>query len=266
MGKTKTSFVGGTDDQPVKASYDKAAKEAKRKAKAAEAAGHKPDIQEKPENHVSDPVVENYSSSNEPTDSKKPKSRSQKYREVVTKINKNQEYELSEAISLVKETSYSKFDGTIELHIIIRKEGFSANVTLPHSFGKQKRVEVANDDTIEKLKAGKIDFDVLLATAEMMPKLVSFARLLGPRGMMPNPKNGTIIKSAKDADSFSTAATTIKTEKSAPVIHMAVGKISQDDSKINENIETVLRVVNKKQVQRLYITSSMSPSVKVKVA
>jgi large subunit ribosomal protein L1 len=273
MGKTKTAILTGTDDQQVKPSYDKAAKEAKRKAKEAELARHKTEKVEKKEdrkpvehvNEVHEEVAVESSPATESAD-KKAKVRSQNYKSSLSKINKNQEYALSEAIALVKESSYSKFDGTIELHIVIRKEGFSTNVTLPHSFGKQKKVEVATDATIEKLKAGKIEFDVLLATPDMMPKLVAFARLLGPRGMMPNPKNGTIIKSAKDADNFSTAATTIKTEKSAPVIHMGVGKVSQDNDKINANIETVLNAINKKQVQKMYLSSTMSPSVKVKVA
>jgi large subunit ribosomal protein L1 len=270
MGKTKTAILTGNESQEAKPSYDKAAKEAKRKAREAQDAGAAPQTAEKKQEHrepveiVSDgapvgapaPTIEK---------DKKTRVRSQKYRNSVSKINKNQEYALSEAISLVKESSYSKFDGTIELHIVIRKEGFSTNVTLPHSFGKQKKVEVADDKTIEKLKSGKVDFDVLLATPDMMPKLVAFARLLGPRGLMPNPKNGTIIKSAKDAESFSTAGTVVKTEKSAPVIHLGVGKVSQEDKDILENVEVVLNAINKKQVQKLYLSSTMSPSVKVKV-
>jgi len=263
MGKTKTAVLTGTEDQAVKPSYDKAAKEAKRKAKAAEAAGHP--IEQTPTSPTTlDTPIE--PSEPQKQDDKKVRIRSQKYRNSVGKINKNQEYTLSDAISLVKESSYSKFDGTIELHIVIRKEGFSANVTLPHAFGKQKRVEVADDKTIDKLKAGKIEFDVLLATPDMMPKLVAFARLLGPRGLMPNPKNGTIIKSAKDADSFSTAGTVIKTEKSAPVIHLGVGKVSQSDKELGENIEVVLNAINKKQIQKMNLSATMSPSVKVKVA
>lgn len=267
MGKTKTSFVGGTDDQPVKPSYNKAEKEAKRKAREAVAAGQKPEKIEKPKEEKETAMEEVVTTpSKESASPQKAKPHSKKYAEVIGKINKNNEYSLSEALALVKETSYASFDGTMELHTIIRKEGFSAQVTLPHSFGKQKKIEVASEETVEKLKAGKVDFDVLLATADMMPKLVPFARLLGPKGLMPNPKNGTLIKSAKDADNFSTAAKTIKTEKSAPVIHTTFGKVSQTDKELTENIETIFKAINKKQLIRVYIKSSMSPSVKVKIA
>ncbi len=105
---------------------------------------------------------------------KRERVRSKKYQEAKAKIDRNKRYELKDAIDLIKQASYSKFDGTMELHLVVKKTGLSANVTLPHSAGKQKRVEVAGEATIKKLATGKIDFDVLLATAEMMPKLRIF--------------------------------------------------------------------------------------------
>ncbi|MBI3443758.1 hypothetical protein HY008_03730, partial [Candidatus Woesebacteria bacterium] len=183
------------------------------------------------------------------------------------KIDKTKLYALPEAIKLVKETSYSKFDGAVELHLVIKKAGTSANVSLPHSAGKQKKVEVASEETVKKLSEGKIDFDVLLATAEMMPKLVPFARVLGPRGLMPNPKNGTLIKNAKEAGKFSGNSLTLKAEKEAPLIHMVIGRVSQEDRELIENAEAIIGVFGKdKQLVRAYAKATMGPSVKLAIS
>lgn len=191
------------------------------------------------------------------------KVRGKKYLEAKAKISREKLYSIPEAIKLVKETSYSSFGGTMEVHIVTKKDGISANVTLPFSTGKQKKIEVASETTVNKLKAGKVDFDVLLATAEMMPKLVPFAKILGPRGLMPNPKAGTLIKSAKDAEKFSGNTLTIKTEKAAPLIHTIFGKVSQADQELVENLEAILKAVGKTQIVKAYIKSTMSPSVKI---
>lgn len=194
------------------------------------------------------------------------KIRGKKYKASKGKIEIGKSYPFSEAIKLVKATSYSKFDGTIELHLIVKKTGTSAQVTLPFSAGKEKKVEIASDATIEKLKTGKIDFDILVASVEMMPKLVPFARLLGPKGLMPNPKNGTLVNDPKKAKSFSTATVTIKTEKEAPLVHTVLGKVSQKDEEIIANLETILKALGgSKQIVRGFIKSTMSPSVKLQV-
>src|SRR3989344_2829092 len=195
---------------------------------------------------------------------KQPKVRSKSYQASKTKIESGKSYTVPNAIKLVKEISYSKFEGSMELHIVVKKAGSSAQVTLPYSGGKQKKIEIATDVTIKKLQDGKKDFDILLATADMMPKLVAFARILGPKGLMPNPKNGTIIKSEKDASKFSGNTLSLKTEKDAPLIHIVVGKVSQKDEELVENIDTVLKALGKdKQVVRVFLKSTMSPSVKL---
>ena len=116
-----------------------------------------------------------------------------------------------------------------------------------------------------RLEKGKVDFDVLLATAEMMPKLVKFARILGPKGLMPNPKNGTLIKKATDAKAFSTKAVVVKTEREAPVMHLVVGKVKMLDKEIEENIETLMEAISKKQILKAYLASTMGPSVKIAI-
>jgi large subunit ribosomal protein L1 len=99
-----------------------------------------------------------------------------------------------------------------------------------------------------------------------MPKLVPFARLLGPKGLMPNPKNGTLVADIKKAKSFSTGAVTLKTEKEAPLIHTVIGKNSQKDEEIIENAEAVLKALGgSKQIVKAYMKSTMSPSIRLQI-
>jgi large subunit ribosomal protein L1 len=207
---------------------------------------------------------------------RKPKVRGKKYISASTKIDKTKLYSIADAIKLIKETSYSKFDGTFELHLIVKKQGLTINTELPHSAGKAKKIEVADEKTIEKLKSasgpkgsgpgGKVDFDVLLATADIMPKLVPFAKILGPKGLMPNPKTGTLIKSKADAKKFSANSIALKTERKAPIIHAVVGKVSQKDKELEENVDALIEAVTKRQIVKAYLCSTMSPSVKLKIS
>ncbi|KKQ25349.1 MAG: 50S ribosomal protein L1 [Microgenomates group bacterium GW2011_GWC1_37_12b] len=273
MGKTKTAFVSDTQTEVVSGA-DKYAEKQKKRAEAQA----KTQAEKEPEKvHIAGlkggqrvkvveaeiPVVE--ATPEETAKAKKKiKTHSKRYKEVKSKIDRDKKYSVSEAIKLIRETNLTKFDATVELHMVIKKEKLNVNVTLPHSFGKAKKIEVATDATLEKLKAGKVEFDVLLATADMMPKLVMFAKLLGPRGLMPNPKNGTLIKSAKDAEKFSASSMTIKTEKDKPVVHTVAGKLSQKDEEIIKNLEViVLAIGGSKLIEKAFLKSTMSPSVKL---
>jgi large subunit ribosomal protein L1 len=195
---------------------------------------------------------------------RKLRKRSKKYLDSKAKID-NKLYKIDDAVKLVKETSYAKFDASVELHLIVKKENISINLELPHFAGKTKKVEVADENTLKNLEKGKVYFDILLATPEMMPKLVPFAKILGPKGLMPNPKTGTLIKTEKDAAKFSQSKITIKTEKKNPVIHTVVGKVSQNEADLVENSQTVIDSVTTKQIIKAYLTSTMGPSIKLKV-
>lgn len=264
MGKTKTAFVSETKVEGKTSAEKYAEKKAKREAEKAKATPQEEvkeiATDEKVEEVIETPVAP--VKKQETTE----KQRGKKYLESKSKINKQVFYKLPEAIKLVKEASYSEFDGTMELHLVLKKSGTNVNCTLPFSAGKQKKIEIADEKTIEKLKAGKIDFDVLLATADMMPKLVMFARLLGPKGLMPNPKNGTVIKSEKDAQKFGGNTINLKTEKEAPLLHTSFGKVSQKDEELIKNAETIINTLGgSKQIVRAFMKSTMSPSVKLSV-
>ncbi|MBP7118798.1 hypothetical protein KBA63_01820 [Candidatus Woesebacteria bacterium] len=192
--------------------------------------------------------------------------RGKQYKAVKAKVDSSRVYNATDAIALVKETSYAKFDASIEFHAVIRRETLNVQVALPHSTGKTKKVVLVTPEVIAELEAGKVTFDVILATPETMPKLVKFAKLLGPRGLMPNPKNGTLVKEASAIDKFSTDTISVKTEKKAPVIHVALGKVSMDSEKLAENLAAVIAAINPKIIVKAYLTSSMGPSVKLQAA
>ncbi len=262
MGKMKTAIVGESKNQEK---HDKAHKaDAEKVHIAGLKGGERVKIVEAAPTEES-PIVEEGEIGKVSQKTKKiERVRGKKYVEAKSKLDHEKFHKISEAVKLVKETSYSKFDGTMELHIVVKKIGTSVQVTLPHQAGKSKKVEVANDDTIAKLKTGKIDFDILVASPDMMPKLVPFARLLGPKGLMPNPKNGTLVNDPKKLKSFSAATVTLKTEREAPLIHTVVGKVSQKDEEIIENIESIIRALGgDKGIVRAFLKATMSPVAKI---
>lgn len=195
------------------------------------------------------------------------KSRSDKYLEVRAKVDANKKYRLAEALDVLPSLKVAKFDETVELHINTTEPGISGTVVLPHGTGKQIRVAIADDDVIAEIVKGKINFDVLVATPQTMPKLAKVAKVLGPRGLMPNPKNGTVSQNPEDVvKKFQGGQIGFKTEAKLPVLHVAVGKVSFGKEKLTENINTMLSAVNKDKVKKITLKSTMSPAIKLDTA
>ncbi|MFZ5845636.1 MAG: hypothetical protein ACOY0S_04165 [Patescibacteria group bacterium] len=203
----------------------------------------------------------------------KARGRGKRYQEAAKLVDRTKLYPLETAIALVKQTSLTRFDGTVELHLNLNpvslgdKKDLRGTVSLPHGTGKQVKVAIADDKLLSEIEAGKINFDILVAHPSMMPKLARVARILGPRGLMPNPKNGTVTT---DPEGFTLSVAkgkvNFKTEPDQPIIHLAVGKVSFEDKKLRENIEAVLNAVGRGKIARATLASTMGPGVKVALA
>ena len=191
--------------------------------------------------------------------------RSHKYQAVRAQVDKTKLYDVATAIELVKKLSYTKFAGTIEAHVQTKKDAVSITMTFPHSTGKSIRVAIVSPEVLEKIENNQIDFDILLATPADMSKITKFARILGPKGMMPNPKTGTLIDdTAARQKELEGGQITLKTEKKAPLIHTIIGKTDMDTKALTENLQALLTTL-KNDAVKVYIAASMSPSIRVKV-
>lgn len=189
--------------------------------------------------------------------------RSHKYQAVRAQVDKTKLYDLTTAVEMIKKLSYSKFVGTIEVHLQTKKDNVSATLSFPHSTGKTVRVAVVSPEVLEKIENNQIDFDILLATPADMPKITKFARTLGPKGLMPNPKVGTLVDDPKARQKeLEGGQITIKTEKKAPLIHVTIGKTDTETKALVENLEALLKAV-KNDVAKAHITATMSPSVRL---
>ena len=189
--------------------------------------------------------------------------RSQRYQDAKAKL-KNESYPLGEAVALLKEIARVKFDPSVELHLNLTVDKVSGELQLPHGTGKNVRVEIASDKTLTKLNDNKIDFDVLIAAPAMMPKLAKYAKILGPKGLMPNPKNGTINQDPEaTAKKFAGGLIHYKSEPKAPLMHLVVGKLSFKDNQLIDNLTAIIASVKPSNISAAFICSSMSPSIKL---
>jgi large subunit ribosomal protein L1 len=218
-----------------------------------------------------------------------------KYREAVKKIDATRSYEIDEACSLVKEVKTAKFDETVEVHVRLnlkKSQSVRDTVVLPHQFRGEKKVLVfckpdkekeameagaafaGSDELIEKIKGGWMEFDIAVATPDMMKDVGKLGMVLGRRGLMPNPKTGTVTFDIKAAIAeLKKGRTEFRTDKTG-IIHIAVGKVSMEPSMIADNLKTLLGEINRKKpsdakgefVQSVYLAGTMSPSVRVALA
>ncbi len=203
---------------------------------------------------------------------KKGKSHSESYLATAKLIDKTKKYTLQEALGILSSAKKAKFDETIELHINTHEKGVSGNLTLPHGTGKKSKIEVADiatdpkhvEELVKKVSAGQVEFDILIATPETMSHLAKIAKVLGPRGLMPNPKNGTISPKPQEAiKKFEGGQINFKTEAKASIIHMSVGKLSFEEKKLTDNIKATLQAVQTKNIKSVTLKSTMSPGIKI---
>jgi large subunit ribosomal protein L1 len=221
-----------------------------------------------------------------------------KYIQAREKVERDKRYSLIEAISLLKEAANLKFDQTAEVSIRLGVDPRKADqmvrgtVLLPHGRGKNVKVLVfakgekakeANDagadyvgaeDFVEKIMGGWLDFDKAVATPDLMGVVGKIAKVLGPRGLMPNPKVGTVTLNIKETvEDIKKGKVEFKTDKGANV-HVPIGKISFENQKIYENIIALLDTVNRlkppsskgQYLKNIALTSTMGPGIKVDIA
>jgi len=214
------------------------------------------------------PIVKTKDEKTKPAKKSAPKKirhRSKRYQNNLKKIDKNKIYPLKDALeTLVQVSNHHKLK-TLELHLNLTESNIRGEVKLPHSTGKEVRIEIFSNPTIAKLNANQIDFDILLASPTDMPKLARFAKILGPKGLMPNPKNGTISENPeKRAEELKKGATVnYKSEAKLPLLHLSVGKINQDTNDLTENISVLLNTIGLKKIKSVFFKTTHSPSLRL---
>lgn len=221
--------------------------------------------------------------------------RGKKYTAKRKGLDRSQTYSLVDGVKKAKELSYSKFVGSLELHMDIKvpkdtdAKSIKGSVSLPHStdnkdvkiavFTTPERDEEAKkagadvvglDKLIKDVKAGKIEFDIAIATPSVMPQIAILGKELGPKGLMPNPKIGTVTDDIeKTVSEYKKGKQTFVCDASG-VIHMSVGKLDLDEEKILENIETAIKAIEEtvgrsysQVINKLHLAPTMGPSVKI---
>lgn len=221
------------------------------------------------------------------------KKHGKKFRAALEKIELGRKYTLEEGVAKVKEVAFAKFDETVELTMWLGVDPRKADqlvrgtVVLPHGLGKSKTVLViaqgekikeaedagadfvGGDDMVDKIKGGWLEFDAVIATPDMMRSVGQLGKVLGPRGLMPNPKTGTVTFDIKTAVEETKAGKVEYRVDKTGVIHVPVGKVSFDPDKIQENAKSLIDAVVKakpttakgKYVKKVNLAATMSPGV-----
>ena len=224
--------------------------------------------------------------------------RGKRLRAALEQVDRNKGYALPEAVGLIKRTAKAKFDETVELALNLGVDPRHADqmvrgtVDLPHGTGKVARVAVfARGDKAEEAKAagadlvgaedlaqqiqeGKIDFDRCIATPDMMPVVGRLGRILGPRGLMPNPRLGTVTPNVAQAVQAAKAGQVQFRVEKAGIVHGGVGKVSFEDERLIENIQAFVDAINRSKpsgakgtyLKRAALSSTMGPGVRLDVA
>lgn len=189
--------------------------------------------------------------------------RGKKYQATRAQVDKTKQYDPFAAIELIKKLSYTKFDSAITAHAVVKEAGQSVTLAFPHPTGQTQRIAIMSDDLLKQIEAGKLDFDVLLSTAQYMPQLAKHAKVLGPKGLMPNPKNGTLSDNPETKKKeLEGGQITFKAEKKAPLMHIILGKTDMETKQLVENLQTFISSL-KDKLFSLSLSATMSPGVKV---
>lgn len=218
--------------------------------------------------------------------------RGKKYSEAIKQYDKSQTYPCAEAVGIVKKIAYAKFDETVELSIRLnlkKSQNVRDTLVMPHQFTGAKKIVVfakgdkaqeakdagaafvGDTDLVDKIKNGWLDFDIAVATPDMMKDVGKLGPILGRRGLMPNPKTQTVTFNIKEAlNELQKGRVEFRSDKTG-VLHLAVGKVSNEANKIVENIEAVISEVEKKKpadvkgdfLLSVAVSSTMGPGVKV---
>ena len=221
------------------------------------------------------------------------KKHGKKYRAALEKLEAGRKYDLDSGVAKVKEISFAKFDETVELTVWLGVDPRKADqlvrgtIVLPHGLGKSKTVLViaqgdklreaeeagadivGGEDIVTRIKGGWTDFDAVISTPDMMRLVGQLGKVLGPRGLMPNPKTGTVTFDVATAVKETKAGKVEYRVDKTGVIHVGVGKVSFDDTKLRENAKALLDAVVKakpatakgKYVKKVNLASTMSPGV-----
>jgi large subunit ribosomal protein L1 len=221
-----------------------------------------------------------------------------KFRKASQLIEKDKEYSLKEALDLATRTGTTKFDSTVELHVRLNVDPRQAdqnlrdNLVLPEGTGKSVRVAVfaeaddaataknagadiaAGDELLKDLDKGKIDFDILVATPSQMAKLGKYARVLGPKGLMPNPKSGTVTTDVAKAVKEAKAGRVEYRVDSTGIVHLGIGKVSFGADKLENNTRAIFASLKSAKpasvkgtyVRTIHVSTTMGPSIKVLVS
>lgn len=208
------------------------------------------------------------------------KTRSKAYLAKVELVEKGKRYNLIEAIDLARAASFSKNPGSLEVHIMTNSKGMRGLVNMPHLSGKNLRIlafgsgaaaagaDIVGDDAkLDDVMKGRIDFDVVVTHPSWMPKLARAAKVLGPRGMMPNPKNGTVSENLEKAiNELKGGKFEYKTEANLPVMHLRIGDLNQPNEELAANIKTLAMSIGKTKLKAMTLAASMGLGVKVETS
>lgn len=251
MGKIKTVIMGDQEAEEKARQGGKVKREQKRAAKTEK-------IEIKDERQETNEEVKEEKKKTKKVESKYQFSSGKKSAAARSLVDKNKTYSLAEALDLVKKTSFSRFDGSVEVHFNVTDKNLRGTVSLPHGTGKQVRVKIADDALIAN---PVIDFDVLVASPDMMPKLAKIAKILGPKGLMPNPKTNTISENPAELVKILTSSVSWKAQSDFPIVHAVIGKVSFESKKLEENFAALTKSIGRDKIKSVFIKATMSPSV-----